>query len=190
MWKIVSRQVAGAALAMGLALALSPAAQAQEAGPKVGYVSIERVLRDSAPAKAAQQKLDSEFKQRQQDLADTAARIKPLYDYLEKNSSIMADSERAQRQKELAEQDKEFQRRQREFDEDVNQRKNEELASVVDRAKKVIYQVADTEHYDVIFTDAVYFNPRVDITDKVIKAINAQPAGSSSPAPAPAPLAK
>jgi outer membrane protein len=102
----------------------------------------------------------------------------------------MADSERAQRQKELAEQDKEFQRRQREFDEDVNQRKNEELASVVDRAKKVIYQVADTEHYDVIFTDAVYFNPRVDITDKVIKALNAQPAGSSSPAPAPAPLAK
>ena len=190
MWKIVSRQVAGATLAIGLGLALSPAVQAQDAAPKVGYVSIERVLRDSAPAKAAQQKLDSEFKQRQQDLADTAARIKPLYDYLEKNGSIMAESERAQRQRELAEQDKEFQRRQREFDEDVNQRKNEELAAVVARAKKVIFQVADSEHYDVIFTDAVYFNPRVDITDKVIKALNGQPAGSSSPAPASAPAGK
>ena len=189
MLNIVSRQVAGAALAVGLVVALPPAAQAQE-GPKVGYISIERVLRDSAPAKAAQQKLDSEFKQRQQDLADTAARIKPLYDYLEKNGSIMTESERAQRTKELGDQNKDFQRRQREFDEDVNQRKNEELASVVDRAKKVVYQVADAEHYDVIFTDAVYFNPRVDITDKVIKALNGQPAGSSSPAPAPAPLAK
>jgi outer membrane protein len=190
MWKIVSRQVAGAVLTTALLAALSPVAQAQDAGPKVGYVSIERVLRDSAPAKAAQQKLDSEFKQRQQDLADTAARIKPLYDYLEKNGSIMTESERASRQRELSEQDKEFQRRQREFDEDVNQRKNEELAAVVDRAKKVIYSVADSEHYDVIFTDAVYFNPRVDITDKVIKALNSQPAGSSAPASGAAPLVK
>ena len=187
MRKIVSRLWPGAALAVLTASVFLPAASAQTvATPKLAYVSVERVLRDSAPALAAQSKLDSEFKQRSQDLADTAARIKPLYDYFEKNSAVMTDSERARRQKELADQDKDFQRRQREFNEDVNQRKNEELASVLDRANKVIHQIADSEHYDMVFQDAVYFNPRIDITDKVIKTLNAQPASAATATPAPA----
>jgi outer membrane protein len=186
MRNFLSRQVAGAALALCAGMTLAPAAFAQDASgmPKIGYVSVERILRDSNPAKAAQAKLDSEFKQRQQDLADTAARVKPLYDYLEKNGSVISESERAQKQKELENQDKDFQRRQREFNEDLNQRKNEELAAVVDRANRVIRQIAETEKYDMVFQDAVYFNPRIDITDKVIKTLNAQPAGSTTPAPA------
>jgi outer membrane protein len=187
MRKFVSRLWAGAALAVVTASALVPTASAQTAAvPKLAYVSMERVLRDSGPSLAAQQKLDNEFKQRAQDLNDTAARIKPLADYLEKNAAVMTDAERARRQKELADQDKDFQRRQREFNEDVNQRKNEELASVLDRANKVVHQIADAEHYDMVFQDAVYFNPRIDITDKVIKALNALPASAATATPAPA----
>ncbi len=186
MRKIVSRRWLGAAFAALLATAFAPAASAQNAPPKLAYVSVERVLRDSAPALAAQQKLDNEFKQRSQDLDEARNRIKALYDYFEKNSAVMTESERTRRQKELADQDKDFQRRQREFSEDVNQRKNEELASVLDRANKVIHQIADQEHYDMVFQDAVYFNPRIDITDKAIKALNALPASAATPAPAPA----
>ncbi len=180
------RLVAVLAFATGTcAVSLQPALAQDASGPRLGYVSLERILRESNAAKAAQAKLDGEFSQRQKDLADTAARVKPLYDYLEKNSAVMTDSERARRQKELADQDKDFQRRQREFNEDLNQRKNEELAAVVDRANRVIRQIAESEHYDMIFQDAVYFNPRVDITDKVIKALNAQPASASAAPSAP-----
>lgn len=157
---------------------------------RLGYVSLERILRDSVPAKAAQAKLDAEFSSRQKELTDTAARLKPLYDYLEKNSAVISDAERARRQKDLSDQEKDFQRRQREFNEDLNQRKNEELAAVVDKANRVIKQIAESGKFDMIFQEAVYINPKVDITDQVIKILNSQPAssaggaGNSSTAPA------
>ncbi len=85
---------------------------------------------------------------------------------------MLSDAERAKRQRELAEMDKDFQRRQREFREDLNQRRNEELAIVLEKANKVIKQLAEAEKYDIVFQEAVYFSPRVDITDKVLKALN------------------
>ncbi len=181
--KLLGRVVVLCVTACGIGLGAGNAL-AQDAAPRLGYVSLDRILRDSVPAKAAQAKLDAEFSTRQKELADTAARLKPLYDYLEKNAAVISDSERARRQKELADQDKDFQRRQREFNEDVNQRKNEELATVVEKANRVIKQIAEAEKYDMIFQEAVYINPRVDITDKVLKVLNSQPAAPASPAPA------
>ena len=160
-----------AAVLLGMTAMGTASAQDNTSG-RLGYVSLERILRDSAPAKAAQSKLDAEFSSRQKELTDTAARLKPLYDYLEKNSAVISDAERARRQKELSDQEKDFQRRQREFNEDLNQRKNEELAAVVDKANRVIKQIAQTGKYDMIFQEAVYINPRVDITDQVIKILN------------------
>jgi outer membrane protein len=145
--------------------------QAQEL--KIGYVNSERVLRDAAPAKAAQAKLESEFSKREKDLADVAAKLKAAGDKLEKDAPTLAESERTKRQRELVEQDREFQRKRREFQEDLNQRKNEELSAVVERANKVIKQIFETEKYDVILQEAVFAGPRVDITEKVIKALNA-----------------
>jgi len=67
---------------------------------------------------------------------------------------------------------RDFQRKQREFREDLNQRRNEELAQVVEQANRVIRQIAEQEKYDIIFQDAVFASPRIDITDKVIKALD------------------
>lgn len=167
-----------AAVLLGMA-AVAPAAAQDNTSTRLGYVSLERILRDSAPAKAAQSKLDAEFSSRQKELTDTAAHLKPLYDSLEKNSAIMSDAERARRQKDLSDQEKDFQRRQREFNEDLNQRKNEELAAVVDKANRVIKQIAQSGKYDMIFQEAVYINPRVDITDQVIKILNSSSASGS-----------
>ncbi len=150
--------------------ACSSAAQAQEL--KIGYVNSERVLRDAAPAKAAQAKLEVEFSKREKELADTAARVKTASDRLEKDAPTLAEAERGRRQRELVEQDREFQRKRREFQEDLNQRKNEELSGVVERANRVIKQIFETEKYDVILQEAVFAGPRVDITEKVIKALN------------------
>ncbi len=149
-------------------------AQAQAQALKIGYVNADRVLRDAAPAKAAQAKLETEFSKREKDLADLAGRLKAAGDKLEKDGPTLAETERSRRQRDLVEQDREFQRKRREFQEDLTQRKNEELASVVERANKVMKQIFDSEQYDLIIQEAVFAGPKVDITDKVIKALNAQ----------------
>jgi outer membrane protein len=146
-------------------------AQAQDL--KIGYVNSERVLREANPAKAAQAKLEVEFGKREKDLADVANRLKAAADKLEKEAPTLSEAERSRRQRDLVEQDRDFQRKRREFQEDLNQRKNEELSGVVERANKVIKQIFEQEKYDLILQDAVHWSPRVDITKKVIDALNA-----------------
>jgi outer membrane protein len=141
---------------------------------RIGYVNSDRVLRDAIPAKAAQAKLEVEFSKREKDLAEFANRLKAAGDKLDKDAPTLSETERSRRQRDLVEQDREFQRKRREFQEDLSQRKNEELASVVERANKVIKQIFETEKYDLILQEAVFAGPKVDITEKVIKALNAQ----------------
>jgi outer membrane protein len=153
------------------ALAGTGAAWAQES-VKIGYVNTERILRDAAPAKAALSKIEQEFGKRDKDLQDMAARLKQLGERLDRDASVIQESERVRRQREFADLEKDFQRKQREFREDLNQRRNEELAQVVEKAQRVIKQVAEQEKFDLVLGDAVFVNPRIDITDKVIKALS------------------
>jgi outer membrane protein len=144
--------------------------QAQEA--KIGFVSTERIFREASPAKAAQVKIEQEFSKREKELQDMAARLKGMSDKLDKEAAVLSESDRIKRQRDLSDLDKEFQRKQREFREDLNQRRNEELATVLERTNKVIKQIAEAEKYDIVFQEAVYISPRIDITDKVLKALN------------------
>jgi len=160
------------------ALLLAAAAGVHAQEMKIGFVNSDRVLREANLAKAAQTRLENEFSKRQKEGEDAAARLKAAADKLDKDAPTLGEAERARRQRDLVEQDRELQRKRREFQEDLNQRKNEELASVVERANKVVKQIYDTEKFDLILQgDVVIFaSARVDITDKVIKALNAQPA--------------
>ena len=153
-----------------LSLAATAPLAAQEL--KIGYVNSERVLREAAPAKAAQTKLEAEFGRRERELNDQTARLKAAADKLEKDSPTLAEAERNRRQRELVEQDRDLQRKRREFQEDLNQRRNEELATVVERANRAIKQIFDSEKYDLILQEVVFAGPRIDITDKVIRALN------------------
>ncbi len=164
-----SLALAAAVLTVGLT------AQAQEL--KIGYVNSERVLREAAPAKAALARMEADFSKRDRDLNEQAARLKAAADKLEKEAPALAEAERNRRQRELVEQDRDLQRKRREFQEDLNQRRNEETAGIVERANKVIKQIFDAEKYDVILQDVVFAGARVDITEKVIKALNTASAG-------------
>ena len=157
-----------------LLVATTAGAAAQDL--KIGYVNSDRVLRDALPAKAAQAKLEAEFSKRERDLTDLANRLKTASDRLDKDSPTLSETERVRRQRELVDQDRELQRKRREFQEDLSQRKNEELSAVVERTNRVIKQIFETEKYDLILQEAVFWSPKVDITDKVIKALNAAPA--------------
>lgn len=149
------------------------AAQAQEM-MKIGYVNSERVLREANLAKAAQLKLEAEFGKREKELKDIEAKLRSAAEKLEKEAPTLAEAERNRRQRDLVEADRDLQRKKREWQEDLTQRKNEELSAVVERANRVIKQIFDAEKYDLILQDAIHFSARVDITKKVIDALNAQ----------------
>ena len=161
-------------MAAALVFAAVAGAQAQEM--KIGFVNSDRVLREATVAKAAQTRLEAEFSKRQKEGEDAATKLKTAADKLDKDAPTLSEAERNRRQRDLVEQDRELQRKRREFQEDLNQRRNEELASVVERANKVVKAIYETEKYDLILQgDVVIFaSARIDITDKVIKALNAQ----------------
>ena len=140
---------------------------------KIGFVNTDRIFREASTAKAAQVKLEQEFSKREKELVDLGNSLKNASEKFEREAPTLAESQRNNRQKQLMEQDREFQRKRREFQEDLNTRKNEEQQVVIERANLAVKRVAETEKYDVIFQEAVYINPKHDITEKVIKSLNA-----------------
>ncbi len=170
-----------ALLAVVLALA-APCAGAQDrpaatVNARIAFVSTERILRDSVPAVRAQKKLEAEFDKRRQELARMQDQLKRAQDDLEKNTLTMNEAQRRSKEQDFAALNREFQRKEREFREDANQRRNEELGAVIEQANRVIRQIAEQEKYDIIFQEMpAYVSPRIDITDKVMKALEAKPA--------------
>jgi outer membrane protein len=140
---------------------------------KIGFVNTDRIFREASSAKAAQAKLEQEFSRREKELVETGNALKTASEKFEREAPTLSESQRSSRQKQLLDQDREFQRKRREFQEDLNTRKNEEQQLVVERANRAVKQVAESEKYDVVFQEAVYINPKHDITEKVIKALNA-----------------
>ncbi len=140
---------------------------------RVGFVSIDRILRDANIAKAGQSKIEQEFSRRDKELADLTNNLRTASEKFEKEAPTLAESQRASRQRQLMEQDRDLQRKRREFQEDLNARRNEELQQVIERANRVVRQVAEAEKYDLILQEAVYISPKHDITEKVIRALNA-----------------
>ena len=163
-----------AALALPAA-AQAPAAPAPGSG-KFGFVHTERILRDSIPAQRAQKKIEAEFQKRDRELAGIAADLKRMQAEIDKDAMTMSESQRRAKEREFADLNREFQRKQREFREDLNQRRNEELAQVVEQANRVIRMIAEQEKFDIIFQEMpAYVSPRIDITEKVIKALEGKP---------------
>jgi len=138
---------------------------------KIGFVSTERLFREAAPAVRALKKLEKEFAPRDAELQKLVKQAKDLQTQLEKEGVTMSESDRRAKEADLGRMNRDLQRMQREFREDLNLRKNEELAQVLERANKVIQQIAEAEKLDLVLQEAVYRSPRIDITDKVLKAL-------------------
>lgn len=141
------------------------------ADTKIGFVNTEKIFRDAAPAVRAQKKIEKEFEKRDQEMQRLAKQLQAAQESLEKNAVTMSETEKRNKEREFNDLNRDFQRKQREFREDLNQRRNEELAAVLERANKAIKAIAEAEKYDVILQEAVYASPKLDITDKVIKAL-------------------
>lgn len=155
-----------AALALSLGIAAVEAADI-----KIGFVDAERINRESAPAERASKQLEKEFAPRAQELQRRESQMKTLQSQLEKDAMTMSESDRRSKEQELARMNLDFQRMQREYREDLNLRRNQELSALFERANRVIKQIAEAEKFDLILQEAVYRNQRIDITDKVLKAL-------------------
>ena len=138
---------------------------------KIGFVDVERIRRESAPAERASKQLEKEFAPRAQDLQRREAQVKTLQGQLEKDAMTMSESERRGKEQELSRMNVDFQRLQREYREDLNLRRNQELGALFERADRVIKQIADAEKFDLIVQEAVFRSPRIDITERVLKAL-------------------
>ncbi len=154
--------------ALVLAFAVTAASAADL---KIGFVDVERIHRESAPAERASKQLEKEFAPRAQELQRREVQLKSLQVQLEKDAVTLSEGDRRSREQELARQGVEYQRMQREYREDLNLRRNQEISALLERANRVIKQIADAEKFDLILQDAVYRNPRLDITDRVLKAL-------------------
>ena len=161
------------AIACGIAILTLYTAIAQAQDFRVGFVNTDRIFREANMAKSAQSKLEAEFAKRERDLVTQGDSLRVASEKFEKDAPTLTETQRTVRQRTLVDQDRDFQRKRREFQEDLNNRKNEELQAVLERANRIVKQVAEAEKYDVILQEAVYFNPKHDITDRVIKALDA-----------------
>ena len=155
-----------------LAAALLLASAASLADIKIGFVNTERVFREAPIALAAQKKLEREFASRDAELQKMAKQARDLQALLEKDGVTLSDTDRRNKERDLANLNREYQRSVREFREDLNLRRNEELVKVQDRARKAIQAYGEAEKYDVILEDAIYFSPKIDITDRIIRSLS------------------
>ncbi len=149
-------------------LMLSGVAQAES---KIGFINSQRILAESPQAAKVKKKIEKDFEKRDQELQRMVKQLQAMQESLDKSATTMTETDRRSKERELADLTRDVQRKQREFREDLSQRQNEEMAAIFERVNKAIKQIADAEKYDIIFQEAVYFNQRIDITDKVIKAL-------------------
>lgn len=172
---------AGTAAAL-LLLTVAPHAAAEG---KLGFINLQRVSNDAPQAQRAMKKIKAEFEKRDQELQKLSKQLQTMQEKLEKDGLTMSEADRRLREREFSDLNRDFQRKQREFREDLSVRQNEELATLYEAVNKVIRKIAETEKYDLIVQEAVYYSPAIDITPKVIKALSE---GASAAASAPATL--
>lgn len=156
---------------MAMTVALTAGGGALAAEYKIGFVNTERILREAAPAKRAAAKLEKEFSGRDVEMQRMAKQVRELQAHLEKEGLALPETERKNKERELANLSREYQRSERQFREDLNIRRNEETASVQERAQRAIQQIAEAEKLDLILQEAVWVSQRIDITDKVLRAL-------------------
>jgi outer membrane protein len=138
---------------------------------KVGFVNSQKIMNESPQATRAKKRIEKDFEKRDQDLQKLAKQLQSMQEAMEKNALTMSESDRRTKEREFGELNRDFQRRQREFREDLSQRQNDEMAAILERVNKAIKQIAEAEKYDIIFQEAVWASPRIDITDKVLKVL-------------------
>ncbi len=158
---------------LALAATSLPAGAAQ-AQAKIGVVNIARLLQEAPQAQAASAALENEFAARRRDLENQQKDLKAREDKLAKDGAVMAEAERRNAEKTLRDGQRELARKQNEFLEDLNVRRNEALGQLQRSVLQEVQAYAKSAGLDVVVADALYASPSVDITGQVLSALQAR----------------
>lgn len=139
---------------------------------RVAAVNVDRIMRDSATAKAVSSRLEQEFSKREKEIRATADQLRQAVEKFDREAPTLPESQRTARQRQLVDQERDLQRRQRDFNEELNQRRFEAQQQIIERLNRVIRTIAEAEKYDLIVSEAYYISPRVDITDRVMTQLD------------------
>ena len=151
---------------------LAFSAQSSAADLKIGYVQVDKILQEAPQTAESSKKLEKEFAPRSQELERMQKQIKDIETALDKDALTMSETDRKNKERDASNLKIDFQRKQRELREDINLRKNEELAALQDRINKAVTSVSEAEGYDlVVYGGVAYANKKIDITDKVLKSL-------------------
>jgi len=175
-----------------LALALCGLFAAGQASAeiKIGVVNFEKLLEEAPQTKAAMQALDNEFGPRRRELMTMQNDLKAKDDKLQKEGAVMSESDRANAEKTLRDQQREFSRKGGEFQDDLSTRKNEELGKVQRYLLEEIRTYSSAQGFDLVLGEGVFYNkPQLDITAQVLEVLKSKPVSAPKPAAAP-PAAK
>jgi outer membrane protein len=170
--KALRRGLLLAALCTGAMAQVHAQAPVAATTGRIGFVYTERLMTESKLAKTADAKMQAEFSKRQKQVDEMLQRFKSSREKFDEEAPKLTDADRTRRTRELLDMEKDMQRMQREYNEDLFQRKNEERAAIAQKAFKLIEQVAEQEHLDVVLQEAVWSSPRIDLTDKILKLLD------------------
>jgi outer membrane protein len=162
-----------------LAASAMPLASAQ-AQAKIGVVNVARLLQEAPQAQAASAALENEFAARRRDLEGQQRDLKAKEDKLQKDGATMAEADRRNQEKTLRDGQRELARKQNEFLEDLNVRRNEALGQLQRTVLQEVQTYAKSAGLDLVVADALYASPSVDVTTQVLTALQAK--GGKAPA--------
>jgi outer membrane protein len=148
---------------------------------KIGFVNVSRLLAEAPQAQAASAALENEFANRRRDLENQQRDLKTREEKLQKDGAVMAENERRTAEKTLRDGQRELARKQNEFLEDLNVRRNEALGQLQRAVVQEIQTYAKSAGFDMVVADALYASPALDITGQVLTALQAR---NKAPAPA------
>ncbi|VAW83222.1 hypothetical protein MNBD_GAMMA16-372 [hydrothermal vent metagenome] len=161
-------------VALGILLLLwgSPAVNAEL---KLGYVNAARLLEQAPQAGEATQQLKKEFAPREESIIASQVEAEGLEKEMRRNADVMTEARRRKLEREIVASKRDLRRVQDEFREDLNFRRNEELAKLQQLVKEIIEAVGEDDGYDLILFEGIAFaNQRIDLTDKILERLKTE----------------
>lgn len=139
---------------------------------RVGVVNTERILNESDLGKASAQRLEQEFSAEQRRIEEQEQRFQGMVESYQRDLPTLSESARTTRLTQLQQEEQNVLRARSDFQRNLNNRRNQELQVLLERANAAIRQVATNERFDLILTEAVFVKPELDITDRVLTILN------------------
>jgi outer membrane protein len=160
---LLAATLAVAAVASGVANAQS--------NLKIGVINVGRLLEQSPQTESVTKKLQDEFAPRQRDITALRQKLQTQQDTFQRDAPVMGEEERLNLERQIRDAQRELQRTENEYLEDLNLRRNEEVGRLQREVLQQVQEYARAQKFDLVIADAIFVSTAVDITDEVLAVL-------------------